>query len=178
MILYVLAAILLLLVIGFFLVRNKLVAAKNLVDSALADIDVNLVKRAQLIPQLTALAKSYAHYESQLLEDVVNQRIHQSVDSLAKADQAISSEYKQIRIVAEDYPDLKANSEFTGLMEKMRMAEDDLRFARQFYNGTVREYNKIRESFPQSIVAGTGNFPPLPLYQIAGDQKEPTNVQL
>ena len=178
MILYILAAIVLLLVTGFFLIRNKLVAAKNLVDSALADIDVNLVKRAQLIPQLTALAKSYAKYESQLIEDVVNQRIRQSVDSLVKADQAISSEYKQIRIVAEDYPDLKANTEFIGLMEKMRMAEDDLRFSRQFYNGTVREYNKMRESFPQSMVAGTGDFPSLPLYQIADDQKEPTDIQL
>jgi LemA protein len=167
-------SLLLLLIIVFILIYNGLVKARNLVRTAFADIDVHLTKRFALVPNLIAVTKSYAHYESNLLQEIVETRggkTNSGTEVMAEADAQLTRSLNKLMITVENYPDLKANDQFLELMAELSRIEDHLVFARRFYNGAVRVYNNKVQSFPSSMVAGMFGFTPEPFYEV-GDTAE------
>jgi LemA protein len=167
-------SILLLLLLVFIALYNGLVKARNLVQTAFADIDVHLTKRFALVPNLVAVTKSYAHYESELLQEIVATRsgkTHAGAEETAEADAQLTRSLNKLKITVENYPDLKANNQFLELMAELSRIEDHLVFARRFYNGAVRVFNNKVQSFPSSLVAGMFGFTPKPFYEV-GDAAE------
>lgn len=160
--------ILLVLIIVFIALYNRLVKSRNLVQTAFADIDVNLTKRFVLIPNLVAVTKNYAQYESDLLEKLVQERSGSAaIKETSTLDEKTSNALKKITLVAENYPDLKADHTFLKLMEDLGEIEDHLLYARRFYNGTTRVYNTDIQSFPAVIVAKLFGFKPSAFYEVA-----------
>ncbi|MEZ5475530.1 MAG: LemA family protein [Steroidobacteraceae bacterium] len=169
--------ILLLVIVGVvaFIVGiyNRLVAARNAYKNAFAQIDVQLTRRYDLIPNLVEIAKGYLKHERETLEAVIKAR-NAAVDGLkgaaadpgnpaamqklASAEGALSGVLGRLFALSEAYPDLKANQNMMQLTEELTSTENKVAFARQAYNDTVMSYNNQREMFPGSIVAGMFNF--------------------
>src|SRR5688500_19276590 len=176
-------------VLGFFVVGiyNGLIAARNAFKNAFAQIDVQLQRRFDLIPNLVETAKGYLKHERETLEAVIAAR-GAAVSGLAAAkaspgDPAAMAELAQTQgllngalgrllAVAEAYPDLKANENMMQLTEELTSTEYKVAFARQAYNDSVMGYNNKREVFPSSIVAGMFNFAPAALLDIPADKAE------
>ena len=156
------------LIVVFIALYNRLVKSRNLVQSAFADIDVNLTKRFVLVPNLVAITKNYAQYESSLLEKLVQERGGTgAIQETSSLDEKMSNAFKKMSVVVENYPDLKANHTFLKLMEDLGQIEDHLLYARRFYNGTTRVYNTDIQSFPAVIVAKLFGFKQLPFYEVS-----------
>jgi LemA protein len=149
-------------------IYNQLVALKNRYLNAFAQIEVQLKRRYDLIPNLVEIAKGYLKHESETLEAVIAARnaamgslkaAHadptdaSAMRGLASAEQSLSGALGKLNFVMEDYPDLKANENMMQLHEELTTTENKVAFSRQFYNDAVTEYNTYRQSFPQSIVA-------------------------
>ncbi len=176
-----------LVVVVFVLVAmyNGLVTLKNRAAEAWADIDVQLKRRYDLIPNLVETAKGYAAHESGTLEKVIaarNQAMQVSasgagIEERAKAEAALSNSMKGIFALAESYPDLKANVNFLKLQDELSDTENKIQAARRFYNGTVRDLNTKIETFPTNIFAGMFHFEKRAFFEIA-DEKERANVQV
>ncbi|HKT74469.1 MAG TPA: LemA family protein [Steroidobacteraceae bacterium] len=169
--------IILLLLIGLVLVfvsmYNRLVTARNAFKNAFAQIDVQLTRRYDLIPNLVETAKGYIKHERETLEAVIRARNvayeglksaasdpsnAAAVQKLSGADQQLGGALGRLMAVAESYPDLKANQNMMQLSEELTSTENKVAFARQAYNDSVMSYNNAREVFPSSIVAGMFNF--------------------
>jgi LemA protein len=167
--------LLLVLVVGIFLVviYNRLVGLRNRFQNSFAQIDVQLKRRYDLIPNLVETAKGYLQHERGTLEAVItarnaaaaaNTRAAQNpgdataVRALSGAENALTGTLGRLFALAEAYPDLKANQTMAGLMEELTSTENKVSFARQAYNDSVMSYNTARESFPSNIVAGAFNF--------------------
>ena len=137
---------------------NKLVTLRNRTDEAYAQIDVQLRRRYDLIPNLLETVKGYAAHERQTLQAVTNARNAAAgatgVAATAQANDVLSSALGRLFAVAEAYPDLKANTTFLNLMEQLTTTENQLGFARQFYNDSVRALNTAIETIPTNLVAG------------------------
>ncbi|HLP55266.1 MAG TPA: LemA family protein [Fluviicola sp.] len=162
--------VLLVLVVTFIVLYNRLVKSRNLVQSAYADIDVNLNKRFVLVPNLVAVTRNYAQYETSLLEKLVQQRTGSgTMKETSSLDEKMSNAFKKINIAVENYPDLKADHTFLKLMEDLGQIEDHLLYARRFYNGTTRVYNTTIQSFPAVIVAKLFGFKPLSFYEVSSE---------
>jgi LemA protein len=177
--------ILVLIVLAVFLVigqYNRLVTARNAFKNAFAQIDVQLTRRYDLIPNLVETAKGYMKHERETLEAVINARNTASaglkaaasdpgnaaaVAQLAGAEGALGSALGRLFALAEAYPDLKANQNMMQLSEELTSTENKVAFARQAYNDAVMSYNNAREVFPSSLVAGMFNFTPAQLLDIA-----------
>ena len=160
--------LLLILIVVFIALYNRLVKSRNLVQSAFADIDVNLTKRFVLVPNLVAITKNYAQYESSLLEKLVQERTGTgAIQETSSLDEKMSNAFKKMSVVVENYPDLKANHTFLKLMEDLGQIEDHLLYARRFYNGTTRVYNTDIQSFPAVIIAKLFGFKQLPFYEVS-----------
>lgn len=154
------------------LLYNKLIRARNLVQTAWSDIDVTLHKRFSLVPQLIALTKGYAEHEANLLEKIVSLRSEGKDRSVvAKEDEQVTKTLHQFTMNVENYPDLKADGPFLDLMEQLSKIEDHLEYARKFYNGTTRVYNTNIQSFPASIIAGMFGFKPAAFYEITAPER-------
>lgn len=153
-----LAAIVLgVIIVGIIVFYNRLVKLGYLVDEAWSGIDVQLKRRLDLIPNLVAVVKSYATYESDILTEVTRLR-SQSQEALAAdkrgaLEKNIGTELKNILALAESYPELKANENFLSLQKNLSAIEDDLQYARRYFNGTVRDLNISVQSFPSNIIA-------------------------
>ena len=184
MILLGFVALIALWVVGLY---NGLVTARNAFKNAFAQIDVQLQRRFDLIPNLVETAKAYLSHERETLEAVVNARgAAQAGLSAAKAspgDPAAMAELAQtqgalngalgrLMVVVEAYPDLKANQNMMQLTEELTSTENKVAFARQAYNDSVMAYNNRREVFPASIVANAFNFAPAALLDIPADKAE------
>lgn len=169
----ILIAIILLAVL---LMYNGFISAQNIVEEAFSGIDVNLKKRFELIPNLIEAVKGYNKHEAETLQRIVEERVKDtSLSDVASTDSNITSHLKQIRILVEDYPELKANDQFKELMGNLSKVEEELALARRYYNGTVREYNIKVESFPSSLVARTFGFKEMSFYKINdGEEAVPT----
>ncbi len=154
-ILGVLAAALLLSVV---LIYNRLVARKNHVLEAWSGIDVQLKRRHSLIPSLVEVVKAYGRYEQDVLERVTAQRGDGNVAGRAAAENALSHSLRTLFAVAEAYPDLKANASYLDLQRNLTEIEEQIQYARRYYNGTVRELNILIQSFPSNLVAGPFGF--------------------
>ena len=175
-------------VVGFLLVGvyNGLVTARNAYKNAFAQIDVQLQRRFDLIPNLVETAKGYLSHERETLEAVIAARgaavsglaaakaspgDPTAMDQLASSQGALNSALGRLMAVAEAYPDLKANQNMMQLTEELTSTENKVAFARQAYNDSVMGYNNKREVFPSSIVAGMFNFAPAALLEIPTEQQ-------
>ena len=165
------------------LIYNQLVRDRNRVDAAWSDIDVQLQRRHDLVPQLVKAVDGYAGYEKATLEAITHLRNEAmrltsagEVDELGRKEEALDKGVRHLIAIAEDYPDLKANENFLNLQEQLAETENYLQFARRFYNGAVRQYNTRVESVPSNIVAGLFRFAQRAFYQKASD--DAANVPL
>lgn len=144
---------------------NGLVAIRNHIRDAWANIDTELKRRYDLIPNLVETAKGYAKHESETLEKVIALRNQCKANTGSPATQAATekllvSSLNGLFALAENYPDLKANANFQQLQQELVNTEDRIQAARRFYNGNVRDYRNKAQSFPANVVAGMFGFPP------------------
>src|SRR3989440_3184520 len=146
----------------FWLGFNGLVRRRNQVDNAWSQIDVQLKRRHDLIPNLVEAVKGYAAHERGTFEAVTNARANainaQGPEQQAQAENVLSGALKSLFAVAEAYPDLKANQNFLNLQEELTSTEDRVAYARQFYNDSVLSYNNKLQTFPRNVIAGMFNF--------------------
>ena len=161
--LYIAGAILILLIVAIVLVYNGLVQKSQMADNGWSDIDVQLKRRANLIPQLVNTVQGYATHERELFADIAEKRAKAMAagDNLAsrgEAESALSQPVARLMAVAEDYPDMKASQNFLELQQELADTEDKIEMARRFYNGAVRELNTRIQSFPANLLAGLFGF--------------------
>jgi LemA protein len=160
---------------------NGLVRRRNRVDGAWSQIDVQLKRRHDLIPNLVEAVKGYAAHERGTFEAVTNARANainaQGPEQQAQAENALTGALKSLFAVAEAYPDLKANQNFLNLQEELTSTEDRIAYARQFYNDSVVSYNTKIQQFPTVILANTFNFDRRELFDAAPEDTEPVQVQ-
>jgi LemA protein len=179
-----LGCLLVVLVIGWGLMAyNRLVRQRNQVDAAWAQIDVQLKRRYDLIPNLVETVKGYAAHERGTLDAVVQARntaitvAQQGPAARAQAENALTQTLGRLFALAEAYPNLKANENFLGLQNELANTEDKIAYARQFYNSAVQTYNTSTQSIPTNIVAGIGGFRARDLFQAIGDERGPVQVR-
>ena len=162
------------LVIWVISVYNGLVRSKLKVDNAWGQIDVQLQRRFDLIPNLVETVKGYMTHESETFEKIAALRTSwansSSVGEKAKLDGELSGALKTIMAVSENYPELKANTNFLDLSEELRNTENKISFSRQFYNDSVTMYNTKLELFPSNIIANMFNFKARELFEAESDE--------
>ena len=180
----VIVAIIVLLLLSVALFYNGIVRTRNRVDDAWSQIDVQLKRRYDLIPNLVETVKGYAAHERQTFEAVTNARSQAmnaqqggDVAQQAQAENALSGALKSLFAVAEAYPDLKANQNFLQLQEELTSTEDRIAYARQFYNDSVLNYNNKIQVFPRNVLAGTLNFVKREYFQAEPEATGPVKVQ-
>ena len=171
----------LIVVLWFFATYNVLVGMRNQVKNAWAQIDVQLKRRYDLIPNLVETVKGYAKHESETLEKVVqarNQAMNASgVAAKAGAEGELSSALSRLMVVVEQYPDLKANQNFMQVQEELTSTENKISFARQAYNDQVMRYNTKCQMIPANIVAGIGGFQQSEMFELKDEaQREAPKV--
>ena len=166
----------------FVLVQyNALVALRNYIRESWSDVDVELKRRYDLIPNLVATVKGYAAHEREVLERVTELRNRCAANNGPVADQAndenqLVDALKQMFVVVENYPQLKADQDFRKLQTELINTENRIQAARRFYNGNVRDYRNKCESFPSNLVAGTFNFQPHEFFSVPPSVAEVPNV--
>jgi LemA protein len=152
---------------------NRLIRSRNRVDTAWSDIDVQLQRRHDLIPNLVKAVDQYANYERATLEAVtaLRDQAKQVVDieERGQVEEALGSSVQKLIALAENYPDLKANENFLKLQGELAETENYLQFARRYYNGSVRDYNTMTETVPSNIVALTFDFESRSFFQKSSD---------
>jgi LemA protein len=162
-------------------IYNRLVTLRNRVDNAWSQIDVQLRRRYDLIPNLVETVKGYAKHEQETLEKVIEARnIAMSASGVAaqgEAENMLSGTLKSLFALAESYPDLKANQNFMMLQEELSGTESKIAYARQFYNDSVMSYNTSTQTFPSNILAGMFGFTEREYFEIEEAAKEPVKVQ-
>jgi LemA protein len=178
---WIVLGLLVLFVLFLISLYNRLVTARNAFKNAFAQIDVQLTRRHDLIPNLVETAKGYLKHERETLEAVITARnaavaglrsaaanpgSAAAVEQLSGAETALSGALGRLFALAEAYPDLKANQTMMQLSEELTTTENKVAFARQAYNDSVMGYNNARETFPSSVVAGMFGFEPAALLQI------------
>ena len=167
-------AIIVILVIWIISMYNNLVKAKLKVDNAWSQIDVQLQRRFDLIPNFVETVKGYMTHEKETFEKITNLRTSwansSSVGEKAKLDGELSGALKTIMAVSENYPELKANTNFSELSEELRNTENKISFSRQFYNDSVTMYNTKLQLFPSNIIAGMFNFTAKELFEAESDE--------
>lgn len=159
---------------------NRLVQLRNRVDNAWHQVDVQLRRRYDLIPNLVETVKGYASHERELFEKVTQARAAaiaaQTVKEQAEAENALTQTLKSLFAVAENYPELKASQNFMMLQEELAGTESKIAYARQFYNDSVMAYNAATQVFPSNIVASMFGFQPKDYFEAEGEAREPVRV--
>lgn len=150
---------------------NGLVGLRNQIREAWSNVDTELKRRYDLIPNLVATVKGYAAHEREVLERVTDLRNRCLENTGAVADQErdevqLVDALKRLMVLVENYPQLKADQHFLKLQGELANTEDRIQAARRFYNGNVRDYRNKREMFPSSIIAGMFNFPPVEFFSV------------
>lgn len=171
MMLYIGLGVVAVVIAGVIILFNLLVSKRNMVDNGWADIDVQLKRRADLIPQLVTIVQGYASHERQLFEDVIMKRnaaLQAGDDPVARGpkETELGAPVGRLMALAEDYPDLKASDNFKELQDELSETENKIEMARRFYNGAVREMNVAVESFPGNLIAGMFGFGRRHFFQI------------
>ena len=168
--LWVILGIVVVLIIVVISIYNSLVAARQKVKNAWSQIDVQLQRRFDLIPNLVESVKGYMAHEESVLTKVTELRSSwanaKTVDEKAKLDNQLSESLKTIMAVAEGYPDLKANENFSELQTELTNTENKISYSRQFYNDTVTRYNTKLELFPSNVIASMFNFKSEELFEV------------
>ena len=159
---------------------NRLVRLRNRVEAAWSQIDVQLRRRHDLIPNLVETVKGYAAHERETLEAVTKARQQavaaQGVEEQAQAENMLTATLRQLFAVAEAYPDLKANENFLALQEELTGTESRIAFSRQFYNEQVLAYDNALETFPSNLVAGAFGFKAKEYFEAEDGTREPVRV--
>ncbi len=171
---WIILIIVLIIVIAIISLYNSLVSAKMKAENAWSQIDVQLQRRFDLIPNLIEIVKGYASHESETLQKVTELRTSwanaNTISEKANLDNQLSSTLKTIMSVSENYPDLKANQNFLDLSEEFRNTENKISFSRQFYNDTVTMYNEKLQMFPSNIIANIFHFTSHALFKTDSDE--------
>ncbi len=172
--LIVIGVIIAIIILAVIIMYNSLVSAKIKVDNAWSQIDVQLQRRFDLIPNFVETVKGYMNHESETFEKIAELRTSwtnaNSVSEKAALDNQLSDTLKTIMAVSEGYPDLKANQNFSELSEELRNTENKISFARQFYNDTVTMYNEKLQMFPSNIIANMFHFTERDLFEAENDE--------
>ena len=178
---WLLIVIIIIILVAIVAIYNGLVTARNKVKNAWAQIDVQLNRRADLIPNLVETVKGYAAHESSVFEDVTAARAGlmnaNGVKEISDANNQLSSTLKTLFAVAENYPELKANENFKDLQAQLAQTEDKIAYSRQFYNDTVLMYNNKCQTFPSNIFAGMFGFKEADFFEAAGEARSVPKVE-
>jgi LemA protein len=170
--------VLVIIVIGMY---NQLVTLRNKIDAAWAQIDVQLKRRYDLIPNLVETVKGYASHERETLEKVIQARNMavnaQGAHDQAQAENMLTGALKSLFAVSEAYPDLKANQNFLELQEELTSTEDRISYSRQFYNDMVYKYNTKIQTFPTMLIAGPFNFDAREFFEAEEESRGNVQVQ-
>ena len=170
-------------VLAFLVVGNynKLVSLRNKVKDQWSQIDVQLKRRFDLIPNLVETVKGYAKHETETLENVIQARnsfaAAKTPEEEIKANGELTNAITKLFALSEAYPDLKANTNFTKLQDELKETEDKISYARQFYNDNVMAYKNKIEMFPSNIIAGMFGFKPEPFFEASEKEKENVEVK-
>jgi LemA protein len=180
-ILLVIVGVIALFVIGIY---NGLIGRRNRIDEALAQIQVQLKRRHDLIPNLVNAVKGYMGFEQKVLTDVTNARASavaagaQGVQQQAQAENALTGTLRSLFAVVENYPDLKANQNVLSLQEELTTTENQISFSRQHYNASVLEYNNAIQVFPAVLLAGMFGFTKRDFFEAEPEAANVPNVDL
>jgi LemA protein len=170
------------LLLGLVWIFNRLVTLRTRVDNGWSQIDIQLRRRVDLIPNLVETVKGYAAHERELFEHVTEARARAidatGVSQQADAENLVTAGLRQLLAVVENYPDLKANQNFLALQEELVGTESKIAYARQFYNDQVMKLNTLIQSFPASIVAGAFRFEERAFFEIDDPERGPVRVDL
>jgi LemA protein len=166
----ILVGLVLLIGVIYILMRNSIIASRNRADEAWSGIDVQLKRRHDLVPNLVESVKGYATHEQKTFENVTKARSQamgaEGVQDTAKAESALGAALGQLRVVAEQYPDLRATENFQKLQSSLNELEDEIQASRRIYNSNVQSYNTKIQQFPMSIVAKQGGFTDKEFFEI------------
>jgi LemA protein len=177
----VIGIIVALLVVFLWSLYNTLVTMSTQIDEAWSQIDVQLKRRTDLIPNLVASVKGYAKHEKSVFENVTKARSAlmkaDSPEAMAKANDSLTGALKSLFAVAENYPQLKANENFLQLQNELSDTEDKVAYSRQFYNSTVMDYNVKVQVFPNSLIAGTFGFKEKPFFKTEEAERKAVKVE-
>ena len=178
LVIFGIVAVLLFIVVGIY---NTLVKKRNRVKDQWAQIDVLLKRRADLIPNLVETVKGYAAHEKETFENVTEARAKvvnaPNAEAELKANGELSQALSRLMVVAEAYPELKANENFLDLQKQLRETEDKIAYARQFYNDAVLMYKNKLEMFPSNVVASMFSFKPEPFFEASEQEKTTPQVK-
>ena len=178
---WIIGAIIVIILLFITSTYNGLVRSRNKVKDQFSQIDVQLKKRADLIPNLVETVKGYAKHEEGTLEKIIKARnAYLKADSLedkVEANNEISGAMSKLFALAESYPDLKANTNFIELQKELKDIEDKISYARQFYNDAVLMYNNKIEVFPNNIVASLFSFKKESFFEIAEEERKNVEVK-
>jgi LemA protein len=168
-------------ILWIILTYNRLIVLRNRIQNAWSQIDVQLRRRYDLIPNLVETVKGYAAHEKTVFEEVTKARAAmasaQTVQEQGEAQNMITSALKSLFAVAEAYPDLKANQNFLMLQEELSGTESKIAYARQFYNDSVMSFNNLIQTFPANIIAGMFGFTAHDYFPMEETAREPVKVQ-
>ena len=178
---YVFIVILIFLIILLFIGYNQLVKQRNFVKNQWSQIDVLLKRRCDLIPNLVETVKGYATHEKETLEAVINARNKSfnanSVSDSTMAETELQAALNKLFSLSEDYPELKANTNFIDLQKNLKETEDKIAYARQFYNDAVLKYNNMVETVPINIVAILFGFKKNDFFEILEEDRQVTKIK-
>ena len=180
-ILAIIAVLIVLIAAWLIAVYNSLIKGRNRVDEAWSDIDVQLKRRYDLIPNLVETVKAYAKHESETFQKVTEARMAamkaQGMEEKGKAENILSGTLKSLFAVAENYPDLKASTNFLQLQDELSDTENKIQASRRFYNGNARDFNIKIQVFPTNMVAGMLGFKKYEFFQAEEGEKEAVQVK-
>ena len=179
---FIILAVVALLVVLVVVLYNGLVRSRNQVDNAWSQVDVQLKRRLDLIPNLVETVKGYASHEKSTFEAVSNARnaamaAAPSPGAQGQADNVLSGALRQLFALSEAYPDLKANQNFLAMQEELTSTESRVAYARQFYNDSVLGYHNKLDTFPTVLVAKMGNFPHREFFEAEDDARTAPTVK-
>lgn len=178
---WIIIGIIVVIIIALVLLFNSFISARNRLKNAWSQIDVQLKRRFDLIPNLIESVKGYAKHEKSVFEEVTRARAAilkaGNVQEQAQAQNMLTGALKSLFAVAENYPDLKASQNFLMLQEELSGIEGKIAFARQFYNDSVLSYNNAIQTFPGNLVANMFGFKEETFFEIETQSREPVKVQ-
>lgn len=185
MIMWIIIGLVAVVILAIIVMYNSLIRLRNRTDEAWSDIDVQLKRRYDLIPNLIDTVKGYAKHERELFEKVTKARTQAinagGVKEQAQAENMLTDALKSVFAVAENYPDLKASQNFQQLQDELTDTENKIMAARRFYNANVRDFNTKQEVFPTNVIAGTLGFTKREFFELdegeAAAAKEPVKVE-
>ncbi len=175
---WIILGLAILVVLYYISTHNKFVALQNKIDEAFSTMDVYLVKRSDLIPNIVATVKGYAKHEADTLTQLVEARNHAVTNSeKIKADSDLTNAITKLFAVVEAYPDLKANESFLQLQQSLHQIEGDIANSRKYYNGVVRQYNTMIDTIPSKFIANANGFLKEALFEVS-DESQRENVKV